>query len=356
MRFQAIPIHDLSHDIVKAWQVLQAADAELASPFFAPGFSRAVGQVRNDLHVGLIEDGGTITGILPFHRKPGRCGVPVGGQLNDYQGIIGAAPGSNDVGGMLRGFDLAAYDFNHGLAGQGLFAENAFSFSSSPRADLRQGYDAWAQAVSERSKALKTLARKERKLEREMGALHFQANDSSADAWEKMVEWKDKALREQGAGGFLNAGWINDLIDRLRHAQDPDCAGRFSTLYAGDRLVAVHFGLCTPRAWHWWFPSYDPTLGNYSAGLILMRHCIEAAAQQGMAELDFGRGTQRYKLEFSNAARDLCEGSLERGARPFGAVRRVRKAVQGMANARLPARHSDLLRRAGTKVLRSGLL
>lgn len=339
--------------MLQTWSDLQQADPELCSPFFAPGFAQAVGQVRDDLWLGVIEDAGWITGLLPFHRKRGGIGVPVGGQLCDYQGVIGTAP---DGGEMLKGFGLVSYDFNHALAAQPLFAGNAFSHSNSPRADLRQGLAAWEAEVGAQTKALKTLARKERKIVRELGDLRFELNDPDDAAWDIFTDWKDANLRGQGGRGFLVDGWDADLISALRGQDTGKCAGVFSTLYAGDRLVAAHFGIRSARAWHWWFPAYDPDLGNYSAGLILMVRCIARAAEDGVAEFDFGRGTQRYKMEFSNRARPLCEGSLERVTHPVGVLRGLHKLAQRQGARVLSERHANLMRRAGTKVLRAGLL
>lgn len=350
MRFDVLPISDLGPDLLARWRQLLSASDAFCSPFFAPEFSQIVGRCRDDLFVGVIEQAGSVTGILPFHRLPGGRGVPVGGPVCDYQGIIGTPPVAARVRAMLRGFGFAAYDFNHGLAEQALLNDNAFAFSVSPRADLRQGYDAWAEAVGQKGKALKTLARKERKVERELGPLRFVVHDDRPRAWDDFLVWKRAALGPD----FLTAGWDERLVDALRMTRTGACQGRLSTLYAGDRMVAAHFGISSPQAWHWWFPSYAPDTGNLSVGLVLMRRCIEAAAEEGIAELDFGRGTERYKIEFSNAERALCEGSLERLEHPVGALRRLRKVAQRMATATLSERPADVFRRAGNRLLSAG--
>ncbi|SDM03075.1 GNAT family N-acetyltransferase [Aliiruegeria lutimaris] len=355
MHIETITTRDLDPDLVEKWRVLQSQSEDLASPFFSPEFALAVGRCRNDLHVGLIREGSDIIGLIPFHRRGCGRGVPVGGKLCDYQGIIGIAPPSALMGDLLRGLGLSAFDFNHALSAQPLFAENGYFSSTSPGVDLRAGYDRWKEEVNARTKALKTLARKERKLAREAGPLRFQVHDPSPEAWSGFQRWKRNALKRLGVQ-FLADGWDKALLEDLRQQQEPSFQGRLSTLYAGDRMVAAHFGITTPRAWHWWFPSYDPDLGNLSAGLVLMRHCIEAAALEGMAELDFGRGSERYKIEFSNQARALSEGSLERVTHPLGALRWLRKTAQRPTRKFLDDRQVDLLRRAGNRALRAGRL
>lgn len=357
VRHEVISIRELSPDLVKVWEELQDADRDFCSPFFSPEFAGAVGRHRDDLRLAILHGGGGIAGFLPFHLKRGGCATPVAGQVCDYQGVIGSVPGAGRRGaGLLRGCGLAAYDFNHGLASQPLLAANAFSFSESRRADLRAGFGTWEQEVAGGTKILKQLKRKQRKLEREIGPLRYEARDPSGPAWAAFHAWKDQLLRRQGARGFDLPGWLSGLFSDLRSLNAPRFAGMFSTLYAGDRLVAAHFGIRSGRAWHWWFPAYDASLAKFSPGLILLLRCVEEAARLGLEELDFGRGGQRYKHQFGTRARRLCEGSLERPLVPFGAVRAARKSVQRLANRSLPEKPADILRRGGTKVLRAGLI
>lgn len=357
VRHDVISIRELTPDLVKIWDGLQDLDSALCSPFFSSGFAGAVGRCRDDLRVAVLQEDGEVAGMLPFHLKRGGCAVPVAGQVCDYQGVIGRLPGCGARGqDLLRSCGLAAYDYNHGLAAQDLLAGNAFSFSESRRADLRGGLDAWQAAVKAQTKELGKLGRKERKLEREIGPLRYVANDPSDAAWNTFEAWKDEALRRQGAGGFDRPDWLTALFSELRAADTPRFGGMFSTLYAGDRLIAAHFGMRSHKAWHWWFPTYDASLSKLSPGLILLVHCIEEAAGMGLEELDFGRGTQLFKRQFGTHARALCEGSLERPAAPFGALRAARKSVQRLANRALPERPADILRRGGTKVLRAGLI
>lgn len=257
---------------------------------------------------------------------------------------------------MLRACGLASYDFNHALADQPLFSGNAFWSDCSLHADVSHGIEAWKRQINQQTKALKTTERKRHKLERELGPLKFVLHDPSAEAWNTFISWKRLALAKAGMSGFLEENWVNGLFDDLRATQTPEFGGYFSTLYAGERLVAAHFGLCSARVWHWWFPTFDAGLHRYSPGLVLLVHCLEHAAASGLAELDFGRGTERYKREFSNGSRMLCEGSLELWHTPHGAARRLRKSIQRAGNRFLPETKADTLRRASNRILRAGFI
>lgn len=357
MRHEILRPSELTPDLDLIWNDLLDQNDDLVSPFFSHEFVKAVGHHREDLRIAVFRSAGAITGFLPFHRKPGGCAAPVGGQICDYQGIIGVAADAGKRGdGLLRGCGLSSYDFNHGLLSQTLLAENAFSFSYSLRADLRGGFEPWQAEVRAQTKRLTNLNRMKRKIEREQGKLRFVRHDNSAQAWDTFIGWKDDALRQQGAAGFPGPDWIASVLQDIRDTDTPRFAGLFSTLYAGDRLVAAHFGMRSDRAWHWWFPSYDPASQQYAPGLILLLFCVEEAARMGLSELDFGRGTQRYKKEFGNRSRPLCEGSLERPGTVFGATRVLRKCVQRLANKALPEQTAAITRRVGTKILRAGLI
>ncbi len=317
----------------------------------------AVGRHRNDLRIAVLRSEAGITGFLPFHLKLGGCAAPVGGQICDYQGVIGGVEDPGPRGGrLMRDCGLSSYDFNHGLAAQSILEDNAFSFSNSLRADLRDGFDQWQNEVRAQTKQMTKLNRMVRKIEREQGELRFVRDDNSEQAWAAFVGWKDMALRQQGAPGFPGPDWIADLLGDIRVVNTARFAGLFSTLYSGDRMIAAHFGMRSDRAWHWWFPSYDPEMQQYAPGLLLLLFCVEEAARIELKEFDFGRGTQRYKTQFGTRARRLCEGSLERSGTAFGTARVLRKSAQRLANKALPEQAAAFVRRAGTKVFRAGLI
>jgi len=104
------------------------------------------------------------------------------------------------------------------------------------------------------------------------------------------------------------------------------------------------------------FPTYGQDFRAYSPGLILLLFCVEEAARSGLTELDFGRGAERYKKEFGNRSRPLCEGSLERRTRPAGSFRTLRKGIQRFVNRRMSEEHADVIRRAANRWLRAGIL
>ena len=62
---------------------------------------------------------------------------------------------------------------------------------------------------------------------------------------------------------------------------------------------------------HSWFPAYDPALGKYSPGLILLLRMAEHAQANGIRKIDLGKGINEYKQRFMNTSCQLANGSVE---------------------------------------------
>jgi CelD/BcsL family acetyltransferase involved in cellulose biosynthesis len=82
---------------------------------------------------------------------------------------------------------------------------------------------------------------------------------------------------------------------------------------AGDRVAAVHLGLLSVDRLCWWFPSYDPDLGRYSPGLILLLELIAEGAARRVPVLDLGRGEHDYKLRVADRFYEVAEGEVMNG-------------------------------------------
>jgi CelD/BcsL family acetyltransferase involved in cellulose biosynthesis len=104
---------------------------------------------------------------------------------------------------------------------------------------------------------------------------------------------------------------------------DGNFAGVFSTLYAGDRLIAAHFGIRTSDLLHWWFPSYDLDLAKFGPGKSLVNFCAAASGEQGLTTIDFGKGDEDFKLLFGDCEVQLAEGSLARPGSLAGVTRAI---------------------------------
>ena len=64
MQIRTATLKQLTSEEVATWSSIQRDEPELASPFFRPEFAQAVGSVRNDVEVAILEDAGRRDRIL----------------------------------------------------------------------------------------------------------------------------------------------------------------------------------------------------------------------------------------------------------------------------------------------------
>jgi CelD/BcsL family acetyltransferase involved in cellulose biosynthesis len=292
---------------------LQDSNPELENPCFAPEFTQAVAAARNDVAVGIIEEHGQVVAIFPFQRKHGGRGIPVGGTVSDYQGLICPPDFSFDARELLRACGLISWDFDRLLATQKPFKPFHKLCEPSAVLDLSQGYEAY---VSDRRAAgteqIKKCMNLLRRLELEVGPVRFIPHSPERRALAKVLSWKSQQYRKTGWRDLFALKWGRSLVESIQSKQSESFAGMLSLLYAGEKLIAGHMGMRSRSVWHYWFPAYDPIFAKYSPGLILLLKMAEYAPQIGLRKIDLGTGLTLYKRRLMNASVSVAEGSVER--------------------------------------------
>ncbi|QZD86556.1 GNAT family N-acetyltransferase [Qipengyuania psychrotolerans] len=350
MRKRVLHARDLSPDLIALWQEFCRRDPIYSSPFYSPHFTQAVAQVRPDVRIAILEERGEIAGFLPFHLTKSGIGKPIGGQLNDYQGPI-LAPGAKITPEAILGAaDISSYDFNHlPVAFTGL-AREARSFSISPQMDLSEGYDAFvARKGSRWTKAKREIRRRYRKTEKDIGPIRFTFDDRCDATFQRHMEMKNALLDRAGSRLRVKSDWLGRTLDVLRNSDDSDFAAVTTTIHAGDRLLASHFGLRTRNVWHWWFPAYDLAAYKLGPGINLVDQCAMAAKDQGISLIDFGRGDGAFKLLFADRHVELCEGAISRTGSLANLVRRGAHTFVAAAEHLPLGRYRTYPRRAAAK-------
>jgi len=94
--YRVIAAHELDAGLVAAWRSIQEREPRFESPYFCPEFTRAVGAVRDDVRVVVIENDGRPAGFFPHQRAAWGRGSPVGGPVSDYHGVIAASDADNN--------------------------------------------------------------------------------------------------------------------------------------------------------------------------------------------------------------------------------------------------------------------
>lgn len=309
MHLEVIHGGEIDRALAERWFQLQRCDHRLASPFLCSHYVYSVAATRDDVFVGLMHEGdGRPVGIFPFERA-GRSGRPVGGPLSDCQAVI-APPGVQyDANELIAGCGLAVWDFDHLLTFQQPLKRFHFRVDASPVLDLSKGFEAYiAQRNASGTNQIKQIQSKCRKLEREVGPVRLVVHESDEFVLRRLRRWKSRQYKQTRVVDVFSYKWTVALINRLCRVQTHGFSGVLSGLYAGDRLVAAHFGMRSHRVWHWWFPAYSPRYAAYTPGLILLLKMAQAAQQMNLDTIDLGNGRERYKRRMATGSIEIARG------------------------------------------------
>ncbi|HEY3941251.1 MAG TPA: GNAT family N-acetyltransferase [Acidimicrobiales bacterium] len=311
MQVSVVRPGDLGPVEVSAWRELQQGQVALSSPFLSPDFALAVGRARDDARVAVVEDAEGFAGFFAFQLGPGATGAPIGDGICDAQAFVCRAGLEWDPRWLVRSSGLVAWRFDHLRVEQSAFEPYHRALHSAPVMDLSDGLDAFRTAVSTVSKdVLAQTARRRRKLAREVGPVVTEWADPAAEPFDALVGWKSAQYAATGTWDRFEHRWIRTVLDELRAAHCSHCTGLLATTRAGGRLAAVHFGLAGLHGLSWWFPAYDPALGAYSPGLVLLLDLAECAAERRVATIDLGRGEHGYKRRVATGRYLLAEGEV----------------------------------------------
>jgi len=311
MQVAIIKPNELSSELISRWHEIQGDCPELGSPYFCAEFTMAVGSVRQDVFVGIIEEGGKVVGFFPFQKGRLRKGRPVGGPLSDYHGVIAADGALWEARELVENCGLSCWDYDHLLETQAPFRPYHTRRSQSPYMNVSDGYMGY---VDERArfgtKQVKQVSALERKLKREWGDVRFECCVHDKGVLEQLVRWKSAQYRRSGIVDVFAFNWTLELLHTIHETACPRFAGMLSALFVGDRVIAAHMGMRSKRVLHYWFPAYDREFARYSPGLILLLKLAEAGAAMGVERVDLGKGEALYKRRLASGSTPLAEGSV----------------------------------------------
>ena len=336
-----------------AWTTLQAkahpsGRPHMTNPFLSPEFTLAVGHCKRAVRVAVIrEDGpsGEPVAFFPYQRYPAGVGRAVGLGLSDCQGLVHRPGFQWCADELLSACGLTLWEFDHLAPGQHPFEQSATGSFASPVMDVAEGWDAYLARLRAKSPNFtRTTFAKERRLRRHHTEVRYVHDERDPAVLRTLMEWKSRQYQRTGLADRFARPWITELVQQLFRTRSEPFAGILSVLYADGRPISAHFGLRTERVLSWWFPAYDPAYSRYSPGLILLMHLAEAAAGDGIAYLDLGRGDSRYKDSFKTGELSVSEGLASRRDPVALALEKSHARVRAMADAVFA--HADLLERA----------
>ena len=192
------------------------------------------------------------------------------------------------------------------------------------------------------AKRFKNWRRLDSKLEREVGPVRMEASTDPA-VYQTIMDWKREQLVRTGVADFLRPDWTRALLANLAAGQGA-LRGLNLTLWAGDTLVAGHFGVTRNGWYHPWVASTNPDLGEYSPGQTFLMKAIAAMPGLGLTVYDLGPSHDHYKRHYAAPAQVVGEGTAA-AATPAGMLAGGRERVWTMAGARRDGLVGSLRRR-----------
>lgn len=293
-----------------AWREFMAQAPHLQRAFFTHAFALACERAHGHVRVAVLRQGHALVGFLPFQfagawqRRAGLA-EQIGGALCDHAGLI-ARPGFRidplSLPRLCRVGVLSISDLSDGQAEFGLCVPE---IRSGHVIDLTEGpaaYLLWLNATN-RDFVAKT-KRRLRRLTEEYGAVTFTYDTCpSWPAVRDLLDSKRAQYARTGVGDPFTDPARLGLIRALVEAADPECCPVLTTLAAGERLLARHFGLVHQGHLSYWFPVYDPEASKLSPGRMLLWFTITDADRHGLRLIDRGEGDSQAKRDFSTGVR-----------------------------------------------------
>jgi len=313
LEIKAVKFNDLSRDEIEAWSALQRVEPAFESPFFRPEYSALVAGVRPDLEVAVLRTEGRCAGFWPFERSTLGVAHPPGLSLCTYEGVVTERELDWSAEELLKGCRLSAWTFNHLLASQAPLERFHWSHAHAAVVDLPQRFEDYReQKRSSGSETISKMLRKRRSLEREVGPVRLVALSDDSRLLDTVIEWKRAQYRRILSIDHLAPGWTRELLRRIARFRNDDFSGMLSALYAGDHLLAAHFGMHSRGLLHGWFPVYNHDFEKYSPGMVFWITLAEQAADLGIRRIDLGKGDERYKQSLKTGDVLLATGAVDR--------------------------------------------
>lgn len=299
---------ELTPGDLAAWRSFCASTPAFQNPLLGPDFALLVGEVREDARVAVFRRAGETVGFLAHHRRPSGFARPIGAAFSDYHAII-TPPGERlDAREALAAARISALRFSglldpyHLFGGEGVAGETGYVLHA-------QTPEAYAERLKEaNNKQFRNWRRLHNKLEREWGEVTLVSGDTSAEAFEQLLGWKREQFRRTGAHDVFNPDWARELFARVFERRDGRLQGAMTTLRAGGKVVAGHFGPRVGPIWHGWISSIDPACGSCGPGFVLMLQTPEIMAALGLEVYDMAPSHEHYKAPFATATVPTVEG------------------------------------------------
>jgi CelD/BcsL family acetyltransferase involved in cellulose biosynthesis len=338
-----IRIEDVDQADLDAWRAILPRVPEFYSPLLTPEFPMLMARFRRDVRIAILRREGRAIAFLPFHLRPGGVARPIGSPFDDYQAIIADAEAEFDAFAFLAAAGLRRFSFSCLVDPQGRLAaaleeEHPGYCIRIADGDSRAYFAGLMQASHKRYKNIRRL---DHKAEREIGEIRLEMDDRDHASLDRMLDWKASQMERTGVTNVLDAVWVRPMLHGVLDHACPRLRGQMITLWAGDTLLAGHFGIRAGEAYHPWIAAMSPDHSAVSPGQVFMGRLLPELGDAGIRILDLGTRHEHYKAPFSNLLVTVGRGvALANGAgRPLfmreDLIGRLAGRIEHMASAEL---------------------
>ena len=317
-----------------AWRALYGR-MDWTNPFLSfewtDAYLRTYGE-RRPVLFWIYEVDGAITAIAPLQRE-GRGIVSLSHpDLNDYCGVLTAAPSTAMAQALLA--DLAAASRggvripllrdDAPLAAQlrAQFAARGGNFEIAPHTTnpLLPIADSLQAVMAARSKKLRQDVRTTMNHLKRAGSWAYESSTAgplAEEIYDALMQFH-LARQEDKAGHSIfadarNAAFLKQILGRL----EPGVSTHMSALRLNGRIISAAYSLIAGRTLFYWVPSFDASMPSLSLGKLQIAEVIRDALARGVDCFDFMGGEESYKFQWTNTAVPIHEwvmysGILER--------------------------------------------
>jgi CelD/BcsL family acetyltransferase involved in cellulose biosynthesis len=312
MKFTVLNARDLAPSHWERWRSLQAENPDLDSPYFSPEFVQVAASVRDDVFVAFIGSRQDPEAFFPFQRGRLGFGLPVGGRLSDFHGLIGPRSCAFDALELIRACGLSSWEFHALPASQSSFAPCHGRTFGSHFLDTSTGVEGYEEARrragSDQPRRLRSWRRK---AQEKFKKVEFVPHVADTRVLDTLLEWKSKQYRESGGVDNWSYDWMRGFVHGIHARQGGDFSGMLSALYFDGELAAVHMGMRSRRAWHWWIPRHSEQFQEFRPGMLMLHLMIEHAPGFGVQRIDLGYGDEEYKMRLRSGEIPVAAGRIE---------------------------------------------
>lgn len=298
---------------------------------FLSAWWKNFGKNRKDrqLFILLVEDGSSLAAIAPLmvKRYPLLGNRPIiqfiGTDICDYMDFIIDAERREDC--FLKIFeylsrvgylelDLRYLSENSPVlkrfGGQKIVAENYGQIRQVDHCPYIRlsGNKNDAFGVNLPQRLLFEIKRNERRLELQGGAV-FKIFTDEAPSKDILAEYFNLHVRKWSVynakySQFQRKEWRDFVVDLCSLLANKGWLD-FSYLELNKKMIACHFGFRYNYKFYYYMPTFDPEFAVCSPSKILIMKVLERITRDGLTEFDFLRGTEPYKLTWTDQSRPV---------------------------------------------------